>query len=98
MSRQGRRVNGIVPLRGGVPIVVDGHVVGAVGVSGASSAEDEQAALAGPAALLASSGADRSADGRVGSQFMAPRNAATPLRHDQAGPIRRGTVEANIAG
>ncbi len=31
-----------VPLQGGVPIVVDGHVVGAVGVSGASSAEEDQ--------------------------------------------------------
>ncbi len=42
------------PLQGGVPITVDGSIVGAVGVSGASSAqEDEDLALAGAAALAA---------------------------------------------
>lgn len=39
-------------LEGGVPIVVDGHVVGAVGVSGVKSAEDAQIAKAGIAALV----------------------------------------------
>jgi len=38
-------------LEGGVPIVVDGHCVGAVGVSGVKSAEDAQIAKAGIAAL-----------------------------------------------
>jgi glc operon protein GlcG len=38
-------------LEGGVPIVVDGHYVGAVGVSGVKSAEDVQIAKAGIAAL-----------------------------------------------
>ncbi|MGH3643573.1 MAG: GlcG/HbpS family heme-binding protein [Myxococcota bacterium] len=36
---------------GGVPIVVDGAIVGGVGVSGASAADDEACALAGIAAL-----------------------------------------------
>ncbi|MDB5918486.1 MAG: hypothetical protein JWR40_2720 [Massilia sp.] len=40
-------------LEGGVPIVVDGYVVGAVGVSGVKSAEDAQVAKAGIAALTA---------------------------------------------
>ena len=40
-------------LEGGVPIVVDGHFVGAVGVSGVKSAEDAQIARAGIAALSA---------------------------------------------
>jgi glc operon protein GlcG len=31
-----------VPLQGGMPIVVDGEVVGAIGVSGASSADEDQ--------------------------------------------------------
>jgi glc operon protein GlcG len=35
-----------VPLQGGIPIEVDGHVIGAVGVSGATSA-DEDNELAG---------------------------------------------------
>ncbi len=38
-------------LEGGVPIIVDGHVIGAVGVSGVKSAEDVQVAKAGIAAL-----------------------------------------------
>jgi glc operon protein GlcG len=40
------------PLQGGVPITVDGQIVGAVGVSGASSAQqDEELAIAGANAL-----------------------------------------------
>lgn len=38
-------------LEGGVPVLVDGHCVGAVGVSGVKSAEDAQVAKAGIAAL-----------------------------------------------
>ncbi len=39
-------------LEGGVPIVVDGQCVGAVGVSGVKSTEDAQIARAGIAALV----------------------------------------------
>ena len=38
-------------LEGGLPIFVDGHCLGAVGVSGVKSAEDAQIARAGIAAL-----------------------------------------------
>jgi len=38
-------------LEGGVPIMVDGHCLGAVGVSGVKSSEDAQIAKAGIAAL-----------------------------------------------
>lgn len=38
-------------LEGGVPVLVDGHCVGAVGVSGVKSSEDAQIARAGIAAL-----------------------------------------------
>jgi len=38
-------------LEGGVPIMVDGHCIGAVGVSGVKSNEDAQIAKAGIAAL-----------------------------------------------
>jgi glc operon protein GlcG len=38
-------------LEGGVPVLVDGHVVGAVGVSGVKSVEDAQIAKAGIAAV-----------------------------------------------
>ncbi len=40
-------------LEGGVPVIVDGHVIGAVGVSGVKSTEDAQIARAGIAALIA---------------------------------------------
>ena len=40
-------------LEGGVPIMVDGHCLGAVGVSGVKSEEDAQVAKAGIAALSA---------------------------------------------
>ena len=40
-----------VPLQGGMPIIVDGHVIGAIGVSGATSApEDQELAAIGAAA------------------------------------------------
>lgn len=41
----------IMPLEGGEPIVVDGLVIGAVGVSGVKASEDAQVARAGIAAL-----------------------------------------------
>jgi len=41
----------ITPLQGGVLVVVDGKIVGAIGVSGVLSAKDEQVARAGADAL-----------------------------------------------
>ncbi len=41
----------VVPLEGGEPIVVDGVVISAVGVSGVKAGEDAQVARAGIAAL-----------------------------------------------
>ncbi len=41
-------LNDFTPLQGGIPIVVDGEIVGGVGVSGAASAQqDEELAIAG---------------------------------------------------
>jgi glc operon protein GlcG len=40
---------GATPLQGGVPISLDGKVIGAIGVSGNSPQEDEEIALAGAA-------------------------------------------------
>jgi mannose-6-phosphate isomerase-like protein (cupin superfamily) len=46
-----------VPLQGGMPILYDGQVVGAIGVSGASSAdEDQELATIGAQAISASNG------------------------------------------
>ena len=44
-------LDGITPVEGGVPIVVNGEVIGAVGASGATSAQDGQVATAGAAVV-----------------------------------------------
>jgi glc operon protein GlcG len=56
MINQGRTAFLSAPLdgflEGGVPIVVDGHTIGSVGVSGVKSEQDAETAKAGIAALL----------------------------------------------
>jgi len=42
-------LHGAVALQGGVPIVVDGKVIGAIGVSGETPSQDEDIAIAGAA-------------------------------------------------
>jgi glc operon protein GlcG len=42
---------GVLPLQGGVPVMYQNECVGAIGVSGVQSHEDEQIASAGAAAL-----------------------------------------------
>ena len=44
-------VDGMLPIEGGVPIEADGKVIGAIGVSGVTSAQDALVARAGAAAL-----------------------------------------------
>jgi uncharacterized protein GlcG (DUF336 family) len=56
MINQGRTSFLSVPaveglLEGGVPIMADGHCIGAIGVSGVKSTEDAQVCKAGIAAL-----------------------------------------------
>jgi len=41
----------VVPLEGGEPIIVDGNIIGAVGVSGVKAGEDAQVARAGVAVI-----------------------------------------------
>jgi uncharacterized protein GlcG (DUF336 family) len=45
-------VDGLIALQGGLPITVNGKVIGAVGVSGATSAQDEQVAATAIAAVI----------------------------------------------
>jgi len=45
------KLAGAVPVEGGMPIVVDGQFLGAIGVSGATSPQDGQIAAAGLRAL-----------------------------------------------
>jgi glc operon protein GlcG len=65
-------LNDFTPLQGGVPIMLDGEVVGAVGVSGATSAQqDEEIALVGAAA----------------ARGFGPRAAAAPVTQFEAGKV-----------
>jgi len=41
------RLQGAVPLEAGIPLVMDGKIVGAIGVSGARALRDAQCAKAG---------------------------------------------------
>lgn len=45
------RLTGASPIEGGIPIVVDGKIIGAVGVSGGTAPQDGQVAKAGIDAL-----------------------------------------------
>lgn len=45
------KLPGATPIEGGLPIIVDGKLIGAIGVSGVKSTEDAQVASAGLAAL-----------------------------------------------
>jgi len=41
----------LTPVEGGMPIVVDGKLIGSIGISGGSSQQDAQIAKAGAEAL-----------------------------------------------
>ena len=43
---------GVIAVEGGVPLVVNDRIIGAIGVSGGTSEQDGQCALAGTAALI----------------------------------------------
>src|SRR5438876_8799718 len=68
-------LDGFTPLIGGIPIVIDGQVIGGIGVSGAASAnQDEELALAGANALMGGEtkiGAASASSGRPGSVMPA---------------------------
>ena len=94
------------PLRGGVPIVVDGQIAGAVGVSGAASAaEDEELAVLGAAAVTAPPGKVSFYDGaRVREAFakgsvlfdQGERYMVHASRRDGAGQAEVHAKDADI--
>lgn len=76
-------IPGFMPMRGGVPIELDGHVVGAIGVSGASSAqEDEELAIAGANALM-----EEPFSATLAADSVAPEQAAAAAP-DAAADVR----------
>lgn len=44
-------LRGAIPVEGGVPLISDGKIIGAIGVSGAQSEQDGQCAIAGAATI-----------------------------------------------
>jgi uncharacterized protein GlcG (DUF336 family) len=75
-----------VPLQGGMPIVLEGHVVGAVGVSGASSAdEDQELAVVGASALAAAPNGRGNGATFISSEALAAKFAEGGILLDSAG-------------
>jgi uncharacterized protein GlcG (DUF336 family)/mannose-6-phosphate isomerase-like protein (cupin superfamily) len=70
-----------VPLQGGIPIEHDGHVVGAIGVSGATSADEdnELAGIGATAVAGATNGGSRNGH-RAGAAFFAADAVAERFR------------------
>jgi glc operon protein GlcG len=70
-----------VPLQGGIPIEHDGHVIGAIGVSGATSAdEDNELARIGAAAVAAAMNGGSPDGHRDGAAFFAAADVAERFR------------------
>ena len=44
-------LDGVIASRGGIPLIEDGKLIGAIGASGGAGAQDEACAKAGAAAL-----------------------------------------------
>src|SRR5262249_33384867 len=77
-------VDGFTPLIGGIPIIIDGEVVGGIGVSGAASAnQDEELALAGAAAFSTAGRAD-------------PPTKSTSAADVSGTPMMNGTNDATF--
>jgi hypothetical protein len=73
------RLSGASVLEGGIPLIVDGKLIGAVGVSGVTSEQDAQIAQAGAEALTSKGPL------RAGEAIAGPR-----LRSQQVERERRG--------
>jgi len=73
-------VEGFTPLIGGIPITIDGQVVGGIGVSGAASAaQDEELALAGANALMGAPKPENTkTSGAKDSPALSGQTALTP--------------------
>jgi glc operon protein GlcG len=84
------------PLQGGIPIEVDGKIVGAIGVSGAATAQqDEELAMAGAAALKTTSMAPSGAQ----SGMMSSSPAVTYLDRDKvSAAFRKGMPLLEVPG
>lgn len=77
-------VDGFTPLIGGIPIIVDGQVIGGIGVSGAASAaQDEELAVAGANAVSPTIAPKASIDSMNATRAMANDAKATVIDHKE---------------
>lgn len=87
-------VESFTPLIGGIPIMIDGQVVGGIGVSGAASAaQDEELALAGANAVVAG----RVEPGNQSSSSALAQPGSAPLATTAAAFFDRKDVTAAFA-
>jgi glc operon protein GlcG len=87
------------PLQGGVPILCDGVVVGAIGVSGAANAQqDEEIAMAGATALAAPSVGGSQTSGDVMRLTQADPTQMAASTDGAAGPMERYLVNRTKDG
>jgi glc operon protein GlcG len=87
-------VDGFTPLIGGIPITVDGQVVGGIGVSGAASAtQDEELAIAGANAI--SNQDMNSTSAQPGSANLATSAIFVDRRDVAAAFAKDGTLAEN---
>jgi glc operon protein GlcG len=102
-------VTWFTPLQGGIPITVNGEVVGAIGVSGASSAQqDEEVAIAGAQALAtpAKASVEKRSAAEVKAAFAQGETGATLIedagfrvaasRRDGAGQAELHATDTDI--
>jgi glc operon protein GlcG len=86
-------LNDFTPLQGGIPIVVDGQVIGAVGVSGANSAQQDEDFATAAANALKLTGATHA------SIAEAPASAITYLDHEKvAAAFAKGMPLLEVEG
>jgi glc operon protein GlcG len=78
---------GATPLQGGVPLIVGGQVVGAIGVSGNTPQEDEDIAKAGVAALATTA--------RKGAPSDAPASAP-PVSYWKSADVAAAFVKGSV--
>jgi glc operon protein GlcG len=84
---------GFTPLQGGVPILVQGEVAGAIGVSGAASAQqDEDLALVGARAVLAPAPASAPGAARDGAPDFERVRSGASSREVEPGPSGTSTA------
>lgn len=87
------KLPGGLPMEGGLPIIVDGKVIGGIGVSGVTSTQDGMAAQAGLDALANQNAAVSAVDGTITLDGKPLADASIAFVSANGSPIK-GTTDA----